>query len=206
MRKSKVHSTQFDEVLGENNGNSAPVQNSMEMAVENSKEKTYASPLPYSDTKAVGAADFYFAINATFRFILERAGLDGLRRYWTDLGNRYFAPVSERWKANGLLGIEEYWSSFFMAEPGAEVEIQRSEAQVTVDVKVCPAIQHLRKHGREIVPCFCQQCYFINEAIASRAGFAARVVGGNGSCVQIFQRNTGDIAPQDLTTIKVASC
>lgn len=164
------------------------------------------SPLPYSDTKPVGAADFYFAINATFRFILARFGLDGLRRYWTDLGNSYFSPVSDRWKSKGLMGIEEYWLSFFKAEPGSDVEVKRTEASVTLEVKVCPAIRHLRENNREIVPCFCQHCYFINEAIAVPAGFTARVRGGNGSCIQTFQRSDSEIAPQDLTEIKEASC
>ena len=34
-----------------------------------------ANPLPYTDTKPVGAADFYFAINATFRFVLNKLGV-----------------------------------------------------------------------------------------------------------------------------------
>ncbi|MCC6511283.1 MAG: hypothetical protein IT423_19435 [Pirellulaceae bacterium] len=162
--------------------------------------------LPYLDDKPVGAADFYFAINATFRFILARAGLDGLRRYWTDLGSTYFAPVSQRWKANGLTAIEQYWTAFFKAEPGSEVEVRRTEDMVTVEVKVCPAIAHLRQHNREIVPCFCQHCYFISESIAAPAGFTARVRGGNGSCTQTFQPSRPEIAPQDLTEIAEAAC
>ena len=41
------------------------------------------SVLPYPDTKPVGHADFYFATNATFRFIKQRHGIEGLRRYET---------------------------------------------------------------------------------------------------------------------------
>lgn len=165
-----------------------------------------ASPLPYTDTKPVGASDFYFAINATFRFILHKLGMAGLRRYWSDLGARYFAPVSARWQAGGLPAIAAHWQAFFDAEPSAEVEMLQSAEAVTVNVKVCPAIKHLREHQREIVPCFCQHCYFINEAMAERAGFTARVTGGNGSCQQTFRPRSAIIAPQDLTQIKEASC
>jgi hypothetical protein len=163
-------------------------------------------PLPYTDNKPVGAADFYFAINATFRFVFARFGITGLRRYWTDLGSNYFAPVSDRWKSKGLSGIEEYFRAFFDAEPEAEVKILRSDGMVTVDVKVCPAIRHLRKHHREVVSCFCQHCYFINEAIASPAGFTARVEGGNGSCTQTFQPSHAGLAPQDMAMIRENSC
>ena len=49
--------------------------------------------LPYVDTKPVGSADFYYATNATFRFILGRLGREGWIRYLEELGRGYFAPV-----------------------------------------------------------------------------------------------------------------
>lgn len=164
------------------------------------------SPLPYTDTKPVGAADFYFAINATFRFILKNRGTDGLHRYWTDLGRRYFAPVTVRWLHCGLPGVADYWRAFFKAEPGAEVEVSQSAETVTLNVKVCPAIKHLRTAGREIVPCFCQHCHFISEAIAAPAGFTVRVNGGNGSCRQTFHRRDAQVPAQDLAQIAEVTC
>ncbi len=164
-----------------------------------------ASPLPYRDTKPVGAADFYFAVNATFRFLLTRFGLDGLREYWCELGKGYYAPVTETWKRGGLSGIAEYWRAFFHAEPGAEVQVHEHKREVRVEVKTCPAIKHLRAHGREIVPCFCQQCYFVSEAIGAPAGFTVRVSGGNGSCVQRFVKRDGSEEPQRLEDIAMAT-
>src|SRR6185436_15603962 len=99
--------------------------------------------LPYVDTKPVGAADFYFAINATFRFVLKRLGIEGLRQYWTDLGTNYFAPVTARWRAGGLPAVAEYWRAFFAAEPSAKVDVHETPDSMTLDVKVCPAIKHL---------------------------------------------------------------
>jgi hypothetical protein len=164
------------------------------------------SALPYRDTKPVGAADFYFAINATFRFILNKMGLAGLHRYWGELGTSYFRPVSGRWQSEGLAGIATYWRAFFAAEPGAEVEVQETSDAVTIEVKTCPSIKHLRDHRREIVGCFCQHCYFVNEAIAAPAGFSARVAGGNGSCRQIFRPRDAATPQQDLAEIKEAGC
>ena len=165
-----------------------------------------SSPLPFTDTKPIGAADFYFAINATFRFIQKRLGKEGLRKYWSDLGTHYFAPVSAKWSVGGTSAIAAHWRAFFAAEPGAEAEVSESADAIIVDVKVCPAIKHLREHGREITPCFCQHCYFINEAIAGPAGFTARVTGGNGSCRQSFHRLGTQVPAQDLAQIKEVSC
>ena len=164
-----------------------------------------ADILPYTDRKPVGAADFYFAINATFRFVLKHFGMTGLRQYWTELGTRYFAPVAEVWKARGLDGVASYWKAFFAAEPGADVKVISAKDSLTLEVKVCPAIHHLRKHQREIVPCFCQHCYFVSEAMAKPAGLTVRIEGGNGSCRQTFQRGDAKLSAQDFSKIKEAA-
>lgn len=164
------------------------------------------SPLPYTDAKPVGAAGFYLATNATFRFLLHRSGLEGLRQYWTDLGAQYFAPVTALWRAGGPPAVAAYWRAFFAAEPGAEVSVTEPPDAVTLEVRVCPAIKHLRAQNREIVPCFCQHCYFIGEAMAAPAGFTVRVEGGNGSCRQTFLRRTVATTPQDLAQIVEAQC
>ncbi len=165
-----------------------------------------ASPLPYTDSKPVGAADFYFAINATFRFVFRKFGIEGLRRYWTDLGTRYFAPVTAKWKAGGLPAVAAYWRAFFDAEPGAEVEVSQNADEVTLEVKVCPAIRHLRAHGRDILPCFCQHCYYISEAIATPADLTVHITGGNGSCRQVFRHRHAALPPQDIQQIKEGTC
>jgi hypothetical protein len=163
-------------------------------------------PLPYTDAKPVGAADFYFAINATFRFVLEKFGMEGLRGYWRELGGGYFGPVSARWQSGGLPAVAEYWRAFFAAEPGAEVEVTATPHAVTLEVKTCPAIRHLRQHGRPMVPVYCQHCYYVTEAMAEPAGLTVRVEGGNGQCRQVFCARGEAVAPQDLARIREASC
>jgi len=161
--------------------------------------------LPFTDSKQVGAADFYFAINATFRFIEKEFGGDGLRRYWQDLGSRYYAPVTAAWQRGGLPAMADYWRAFFAAEPGTEVSVEASSGQVSLDVRVCPAFKHLRAHAREIVPCFCQHCYYVSEAMAAPAGLTVRVEGGNGACRQTFLPRQPAPPPQDLARIKEAA-
>lgn len=165
----------------------------------------HGSVLPYTDTKPVGAADFYAAINATFRFIERRFGIEGLRQYWTDLGQQYYAPVADRWRSGGLPGIAEHWQAFFAAEPGAQTEVTASEHEVTVEVITCPAIKYLRDHGREIVPSFCQHCHFVSAAIGESAGIDVRISGGNGSCVQRFAHRGFYKDPQPLEDIATAT-
>ncbi len=120
------------------------------------------------------------------------------------MGAGYYAPVSRLWQEGGFTAVARYWRDFFQAEPGAQVEVIEEEAGVRLEVKVCPAIKHLRDHGREIVPCFCQQCYFVSEATAEPAGLTVRVKGGNGSCVQRFVRLGAEVESQRLEDIAEA--
>lgn len=163
------------------------------------------SSLPYRDTKPQGASDFYLCINATFRFIHQRLGEAELRRYWTELGANYFQPVSQLWAEGGLGAVARYWRDFFAAEPGEQVEVLELASQVTLEVKECPAIAHLKACQREIDPLFCQHCYFVSEAMAEKAGLTVRVEGGNGRCVQRFQRPTESLEPQALEEITLCA-
>lgn len=162
-------------------------------------------PLPYQDEKPIGVADFYFAINATFRFILQRRGMAGLQRYWSELGAGYYAPVTAAWKVGGLDAVADYQKAFFQAEPGAGVAVTREADRVVLEVTTCPAIAHLRRHGREILPSFCQHCYHVGEAMAAPAGLTLRVEGGNGNCRQTFCRRDDAPPPQDMSRIREAS-
>ncbi len=136
----------------------------------------------------MAAADFYFGINATFRHIYEEYGEAELINYWRAMGEEYFAPVTERFKGGGLPSVAQYWREFFAEEPGSEVEITEETDCVRVEVKVCPALKHLREHERDIMPLYCQHCTEISRAICEPASIMVRVAGGNGNCCQWFCR------------------
>lgn len=163
-----------------------------------------SSELPYTDTKPQGSADFYFAINATFRYLLARQGHDGWRRYLEEMGRGYFAPVNRQWAQGGLNAVARYWRAFFAAEPGAVVEVVERPDRVELHVRECPAIKHLRAGGREIVREYCQHCLHLGAARAEAAGLTMRLSGGNGSCCHTFARPEAGLPPQDMQQIKEA--
>jgi hypothetical protein len=156
-----------------------------------------ASELPYVDTKPQGSADFYYATNATFRFLIKRLGREGWVRYLQELGRGYYSPVNDRWRQGGLAVVARYWQEFFSAEPGAKVEVRELPDRVEVCVRECPAIKHLRAGGREIVPEFCQHCYHLGQARAEAAGLTMRLQGGNGSCRHTYAMIAAGLPPQD---------
>lgn len=142
--------------------------------------------LPYQDSKPQGAADFYFAINATFRFMVRRFGHDGFVRWLREMGRDYFATVNRQWRDGGLPAVAAYWREFFDAEPGADVDVHEEPALVTIRVHRCPAIAHLRGAGRTVAKEFCEHCYFLNQSRAEESLLSMTVEGGNGACVHRY--------------------
>lgn len=168
--------------------------------------KRFYKTLPYQDSKPQGAPDFYFAVNATFKFLLNRLGEAGWIRYLQDMGRTYFKPVNDLWRADGLPAVAEYWKEFFAAEPGGDVEVRQLTNCVEIRVAVCPALAHLRTGGRQPVGCFCQHCWYLGEARAKEAGMTMRLEGGNGKCVHRYYENEACApGPQDLAAIKEAT-
>lgn len=131
-------------------------------------------------------------MNATFRHIHRRFGQEGLYAYWRTLAREYFAELIERFERDGLAGVEEYWRDFFEAEPGGEVSVVRDGPKVTIDVRQCPAIGHLKANNREIMPLYCQHCDVINKELAKGSGLKFEMSGGGGSCRQVFSKKEGD--------------
>jgi hypothetical protein len=134
----------------------------------------------------MAAPDFYFAINATFRHLYETYGEEALIAYWEAMGNEYFDDLSRRFREGGLEAVESHWREFFAEEPDGQVEVVRHGDRVDILVEECPAIRHLRLHGREIMPLYCRHCHHVSAAIARKAGLGFQLEGGGGTCQQSF--------------------
>jgi len=166
---------------------------------EQTKGRDYKR-LPYRDTKDEGSADFYYIINATFRFVIAERGIAGWIQYLRDMAESYYRPVWMAWRAEGLNAVGAYLQEAFQAEPGAVFAVECSADRVTLQVRECPAIKHLRLGGREIVREFCQHCYYQYGAMAEHAGLHMQLQGGNGSCQQTIStvpltQNLNEILP-----------
>jgi len=139
----------------------------------------------------MSAGDFYFAINATFRFIHDTWGQEALIDYWTSMAREYHAGVAADFRQGGLEAVQRYWTDYFADEPGGDVAVARTEKGVEIDVRDCPAIRWLKNGGREIVPYYCDHCHHVSTAIVEQAGMAFQLTGGGGTCRQLFSLKGG---------------
>jgi hypothetical protein len=120
-------------------------------------------------------------------FVVEKHGLDGLRRYLQGLAGTVYAPLVNRLRSEGLTALRDHWREVFTVENG-RFELEEAEGVLTLDVTECPAIAHMKTHGYRISPHFCEHTRLLNEAICERAGYACSVEADQeaGTCVQKF--------------------
>ena len=135
----------------------------------------------------MSAGDFYYAINATFRFIHDNWGKEALIDYWTSMAHEYHSEVADRFRADGLEAVQQYWAAYFANEPGGDVVVSLTSKGVELDVRDCPAIRWLKNGEREIVPYYCEHCHYVSTAIVEQAGMAFKLEGGGGTCYQVFR-------------------
>lgn len=137
------------------------------------------------------APDFYFSVNAIFRHVHDGYGKAALVRYWRTLALDHYRARIQLWREGGLAEVAKDWTHYFGQEPGAVVNVTLEPGSVELDVQICPAIKHLRLHGRDIVPCFCEHCDHTCGAMAEAAGLTFERTGGMGSCRQRFSMPDG---------------
>ena len=134
----------------------------------------------------MAAPDYYFAVNAIFRYFHDKYGHSALVDYWQSLGREYYRKRCERWRTGGVKTIASDWQAYYGKEPQAKVDIMIRGQSIELDIHICPAIKHLKDHGRDIIPYYCEHCDHICGAMAESAGFSYKRTGGMGSCRQIF--------------------
>jgi hypothetical protein len=125
-----------------------------------------------------------------FRYLHHRYGKSVLIDYWRGLGREYYAPRTSKWTSPQAIASD--WREYFAKEPNADVSVSCDDARgvIDLDIRVCPAIKHLRDSRRDIVPYFCEHCDHVCGAMAETAGYSFIRTGGMGSCQQRFTRVT----------------
>jgi hypothetical protein len=136
----------------------------------------------------MSAPDFYFASQAIFRHIHDSYGKEALVDYWRALAREYYRKRIEAWRRGGLAAVASDWRSYFANEPLADVQVIEGSDEVALEIRVCPAIRHLREQERTIVPYFCEHCDHTCGVMADAARLSFHREGGMGTCRQVFAR------------------
>lgn len=97
--------------------------------------------------------DFHSSMNMGIHYLGEKFGIDGVKAYLTRYTSNVYKVTMQDMKERGLVALEDKILDTYKKEKSSDaVETKLSEdgRVLTVEIKYCPAIRHLKATGREI--------------------------------------------------------
>jgi len=134
--------------------------------------------------------DFHGVLCYAIKYLDEHFGQESTTEYLQQVGNTYFAPLSEQLKKQGLCALENHFRKIFEKENGS-FKIEYDQDILKITVHSCPAISHLKKNKLFFTDRFCESTVIVNQAICNNAGYSSSCIyqPGKGSCVQKFWKD-----------------
>lgn len=135
--------------------------------------------------------DFHGALSAGIEYLHKHYGPQAVRDYLVKFTKAYYAPLREKLQREGLSALKEHFERIYEIE-GGQIEIEFSEEQMTLNVKSCPAVTHMRANGYPVAELFEETSKTVNEALCEGSEFCAELVEYDvqtGQSVQRFYRS-----------------
>ena len=135
--------------------------------------------------------DFHGATNTTINYLVDNYGRKALKEIFFQVGHDVYKSIRQN-LAKGLVEeLLEHWQYFFAREKG-DFEIKHENGKITLTVKSCPAVNHVRKLGLKLSPHFCDQTIYVNEGLCHGTEYEIKTTKtGENSCRQVLQKTGG---------------
>ncbi|MDD8015405.1 MAG: hypothetical protein PHX45_06900 [Acidobacteriota bacterium] len=142
--------------------------------------------------------DFHGALNQALIYVERVFGAAAVKDYLRQFAGTFHAPLRRAMSERGLDALKDYLADVYSDE-GADIRIEtipcgREPDELTLHVKECPAVSHIRKMGLTVSPLFLETVKTVNEAICSGTPFDAGLLEYDpetGRSVQRFRRIAG---------------
>ena len=132
--------------------------------------------------------DFHGATNTTISYVVKEFGRDALQQLLFRTGREVYKSIRNNLAKGDYDELVRHWHHFMEREE-AVFSIDEKDGSVTLTVKECPAVRHLRKMGIEPAPEFCDQTIYVNNGMCDGTPFEIETtLTGPGSCVQVLRK------------------
>lgn len=115
--------------------------------------------------------DFHISMNVGLEFVRENYGEEGVKDYLKTYSRRFYAPLAEGLKKQGLSVLKDYFEKIYAIEK-ADCEIDFSEDLMMVYIKECPALKHFKKMNVTPSPLYILTTLTVYETICEGTPFA----------------------------------
>ncbi|NLZ56408.1 MAG: hypothetical protein GX900_07080 [Clostridiaceae bacterium] len=136
--------------------------------------------------------DFHNAFNLAIQYLTDNYGEEGVRDYLRYFTRNYYGPLKADLLERGLVAIEEHYRKIYEIE-GGDVTIERSDdpEELVITVRVCPAVEHIRKLGSKLAPNYEWSTSLVHETLCEDTPWRAEFSGWDpqtGASIQRFVR------------------
>lgn len=137
--------------------------------------------------------EWYGAYNVIFNWFKENYGKDDLVEYWKFIANSCYGETIEKFRNEGLEGIEEYFSEIFDKD-GGTYKTKLEENKLVFEVLKCPAYNFMKNSDNphfEPIAEYCEHHQVINSILAEKSGFKFEIAECNndGYCKWVFKQS-----------------
>ena len=131
--------------------------------------------------------DFHRLLNYGLKYLEENYGQMALKDYLVQVADNVYGGLSKKIKKQGLKVLKKHLRRIFDLE-GADYEIRNQGVKLILEVKRCPALDHIKRKRYPVMKRFCECDWVINERICQNAGIEFRIKYDqkNSSCIQEF--------------------
>lgn len=116
--------------------------------------------------------DFHGAFSYGLIHLAETHGEEAVYAYLEQMAAAVFRPLIDAVRRDGLPALEAHWRRVMDLEE-AQYEMWWEGDELVLDVRVCPALEHIRKAGYPESPLFCEHTCVVNRVICEQAGCTA---------------------------------
>lgn len=134
--------------------------------------------------------DFHGALSCGFTYLTKKYGREGFEEYCRQVARNCYFALAKRLEDVGLKALEEHWRHIFTLEGGDFLLRYKGgdEEVLILEVRRCPAINHMKERGYKVAENFCEHTKLINDEICRMAGYSSSCDydQGEGKCIQRF--------------------
>ena len=108
--------------------------------------------------------DFHSALNIAIDYLEKNHGKSAVKEYLQQFASSYYNPLTESIRKQGLSALKKYLKDLYKKENG-DIDIVYSKDAMTVLIKRCPAILHIKKKGGQPAKSFSETTKTVYETI-----------------------------------------
>lgn len=131
--------------------------------------------------------DFHGLLSYILKYLEENYGQRALKGYLVQVADNVYSGLSKKIKKQGLKVLKKHLKRIFVLE-GAAYEIRNQGVKLILEVRHCPALEHMKKRGYPVMKKFCECDGIVTEEICHSAGIEFKIKYNQkmGSCIQEF--------------------